>query len=202
MDIRRCGDRALLVEVADTDAVVALHWALRADPPEGTLELVPAARTVLVVFDPAVTDARRLAADLRGRRPVAGRTRAGRLVELPTTYDGLDLAKVADRTALSPAEVVARHQAVTYTVAFCGFAPGFGYLTGTDPRLHLPRRSSPRTRVPAGSVAIAGEFSGVYPRVAPGGWHLLGHTDAQLWAIDRERPALLTPGDRVRFVPS
>jgi 5-oxoprolinase (ATP-hydrolysing) subunit B len=201
MDIRRCGDRALLVEVADTDAVVAVHGALRADPPQGTIELIPAARTILVVFDPAVTDAPRLAADLRGRRPAAGQTRPGRLVELPTTYDGLDLAEVADRTSLSPAEVVARHQAVTYTVAFCGFAPGFGYLTGTDPLLHLPRRSSPRTRVPAGSVAIAGEFSGVYPRVAPGGWHLLGHTDAQLWTLDRERPALLTPGDRVRFVP-
>ena len=201
MDIRRCGDQAVLAELADIDHVLALHRALRDDPPAGVTEMVPAARTLLLAFDPAVTDARRIGADLRGRRPVVTVDVPGRLVELPVVYDGLDLADVAERTGLRVAEVVERHSAVTYTVAFCGFVPGFGYLTGTDQRLHLPRRSSPRTRVPAGAVAIADEFSGIYPRAAPGGWHILGSTDAAMWRLDRDPPALLRPGDRVRFVP-
>jgi KipI family sensor histidine kinase inhibitor len=201
LQTRPCGDQGLLVELDDADRVIGLHRSLRRDPPPGMIESVPAARTVLVIFDKAVTSAQRLADDLAGRR--VARTRAipdpGRLVEVPVVYDGLDLAEVAERTGLSASEVIARHLAPTYAVAFCGFVPGFGYLTGLDPSLRLPRRASPRTRVPAGAVAIADGYSGIYPRSAPGGWHILGHTDALLWALDRDPPALLRPGDRVRF---
>jgi KipI family sensor histidine kinase inhibitor len=122
-------------------------------------------------------------------------------VEIAVRYDGDDLHAVAAETGLAPHHVVEVHASVTYTVAFCGFAPGFAYLTGLDQRLHLPRLSTPRTRVPAGSVAIAAEYAGVYPRSSPGGWRLLGRTDADLFDPDRREPALLTPGTRVRFVP-
>ena len=115
------------------------------------------------------------------------------------TYDGPDLAAVAADTGLTVAEVIARHTAPAYTVGFIGFAPGFAYLIGLDPVLHVPRHASPRTRVPAGSVGIAGEFTGVYPRASPGGWQLLGRTNAALWDLARERPALLEPGVAVRF---
>ncbi|MEV4755838.1 allophanate hydrolase subunit 1 [Micromonospora sp. NPDC049559] len=201
MRTRPCGDQGLLVELPDGERVIALHRSLRADPPPGLVEAVPAARTVLLIFDRTVTDAGRLTDDL-ARREIAAApaTVPGRLVEIPVSYDGLDLAEVALRTGLPEREVVARHLAPTYTVAFCGFVPGFGYLTGVDPRLRLPRRDSPRTRVPAGSVAIADEFTGIYPRPAPGGWHILGRTDAPLWSLDRDPPALLRPGDQVRFV--
>ena len=154
-----------------------------------------------MVFDPARTSARRVR-DALGRVQVGAAAPAGRetTVEIPVRYDGADLAAVAERVGLSLDEVVALHCAPEYTVRFCGFSPGFGYLDGLDPRLHVPRHSSPRTSVPAGSVAVAGEFTGVYPRSSPGGWQLLGRTDAPLWDADRDPPALLTPGARVRFV--
>jgi biotin-dependent carboxylase-like uncharacterized protein len=122
-------------------------------------------------------------------------------VTIPVRYDGADLADVAKATGLSEDEVVSVHTGPNYTVAFTGFAPGFGYLTGLDERLRLPRRDTPRTRVPAGAVAVAGEFTGVYPRPSPGGWHLLGSTTAPLWDPSREAPALLRPGMTVRFEP-
>lgn len=199
---RPCGDRALLVEVDDAEAVIGLHRSLRTDPPAGLIESVPAARTVLLMFDPAATDARRLAVEVAARRVDGGASPAspGKLVEIPVVYDGLDLADVAGMTGLSEREVVARHASASYAVAFCGYAPGFAYLTGLDPLLRLPRRSNPRTRVPVGAVAIADQFSGVYPRSAPGGWHILGHTATPMWRSDRDPPALLRPGDRVRFV--
>jgi len=121
-------------------------------------------------------------------------------VEIVVRYDGADLAEVAAMTGLDPAEVVRAHTSTLWRVAFGGFVPGFGYLVGGDPRLQVPRRESPRTRVPAGSVALAGEFTGVYPRASPGGWQLIGTTDAVLWDPDRSPPAVLTPGTRVRFV--
>jgi KipI family sensor histidine kinase inhibitor len=121
------------------------------------------------------------------------------LVEIPVTYDGADLAEVAELTGLTPAEVAARHAAAEYTVAFCGFSPGFGYLTGGDPALDVPRLATPRTKVPAGSVAIAEAFTGVYPRELPGGWRILGTTTAVLWDLDRDPPGLFVPGTRVRF---
>ena len=109
---------------------------------------------------------------------------------------------MAALTGLTGAEVVRRHAGREWTVAFCGFAPGFAYLTGGDPALRVPRRDTPRTAVPAGSVGLADGFSGAYPRRMPGGWQLIGRTDAVLWDLDRQPPALLPPGTRVRFVPA
>ncbi len=159
------------------------------------VEVVPAARTVLVEGSP-LPDLAALLADLPPAPEAPGRT-----VEVPVAYDGPDLADVAGLAGLPVAEVVRRHAAADYTVAFSGFAPGFGYLTGLPAELHVARRPTPRTAVPAGAVGIAGEFAGVYPRRSPGGWQLLGRTDAVLWDADRDPPALLSPGTRVRFVP-
>jgi KipI family sensor histidine kinase inhibitor len=193
------GDDAVLVEVdASPLAVVP---ALRALP--GVREVVPGARTVLVVFDDGqMADAAALGSAL-AQAPEAELPRAtpGRTVELPVRYDGADLADVAAIAGIAVDEVVARHADGTYTVAFCGFAPGFAYLTGLDPVLQMPRLTQPRASVPAGSVAIAAEYTGVYPGSSPGGWRLLGTTDAPLWDLDRDPPALLVPGTRVRFVP-
>jgi KipI family sensor histidine kinase inhibitor len=127
---------------------------------------------------------------------------AGDEIEIPVTYDGPDLADVTSHTGLSEDEIVAAHTGTPWTVAFGGFAPGFAYLVGGDERLVVPRRESPRTSVPAGSVGLAGEFSGVYPRSSPGGWQLIGRTDAVMFDVDRDPPALLAPGAHVRFVES
>ncbi len=198
--VLRAGSDGLLVEVADLDAALALFAALRADPPAGVRELVPAARTVLVRFDPALTTVADLAADLATRRPGTARGTDGPLVEVPVCYDGADLDEVARLCGLEPADVVRRHTATPWTVAFTGFAPGFAYLSGGDPALDVPRRREPRTSIPAGSVGLAGPFSGVYPRASPGGWQLLGRTGLTMWDLHRDEPALLAPGMRVRFV--
>jgi KipI family sensor histidine kinase inhibitor len=194
-----CGREALLAEVDDLDAALALYAALRTAALPGVVDLVPAARTVLIRLDPAVTSpaaVREATAGLRVDRP----SRAGTgTVEIPVRYDGPDLAEVAERTGLSPDEVVALHTGSRWTVAFAGFAPGFGYLTGGDPRLDVPRRDSPRTRIPAGSVGLAGRFSGVYPSDSPGGWQLIGSTTRRMWDLDRPEPALLVPGVEVVF---
>jgi KipI family sensor histidine kinase inhibitor len=211
------GDDALLVDLPGLDAVRALDDALVARPPAGVVDVVPAARTVLVRFSgPAaaaraaggVAEAAERAAAASGARPEAGargsveaRRAAGAVVELPVRYDGPDLAEVAALTGLTEAEVVRRHAAATYTVAFGGFMPGFAYLTGLDPVLHVPRRATPRERVPAGAVAVAGEYAAVYPASTPGGWRLLGTCDVPLFHVDHDPPALLRPGARVRFVP-
>jgi len=130
------------------------------------------------------------------------RTTSSAPIEVQVRYDGEDLESVATAVGLDVDEVVSLHSAAEYVVAFCGFAPGFGYLRGLDPRLQLPRRATPRTRVPAGSVAIAAEFTAVYPRPSPGGWHLLGSTDRVMFDPDRSPPALFEPGVHVRFVAS
>jgi KipI family sensor histidine kinase inhibitor len=197
------GDAAVLVELADLAEAQRLYASLRADPLPGTLDLVPATRTVLVTVDRSTTGPDEVATALRSRSLAeAPDPAAGGLVELPTRYDGPDLADVAALTGLAENEVVRRHAGAEWTVAFCGFAPGFAYLTGGDPALRVPRRETPRTAVPAGSVGLAGEFSGAYPRRMPGGWQLIGTTDAVLWDLDRDPPALLPPGTRVRFVPA
>jgi KipI family sensor histidine kinase inhibitor len=127
--------------------------------------------------------------------PVDGRAD----VVIDVVYAGADLDEVAELTGLSRRDVIAAHTETPWRVGFAGFAPGFAYLVGGDERLNVPRRSEPRTKVPVGSVGLAGEFSGVYPRESPGGWQLIGRTDADLWDVDREQPALLTPGQWVQF---
>ncbi|WP_366146590.1 allophanate hydrolase subunit 1 [uncultured Pseudokineococcus sp.] len=245
MRLRACGDAALLVDVASptpgpaggrADAlgsVLALHAALRADPPPGAVDLVPAATTVLVRLrpgaDPAPASAHVLGVAARTARPAdgGGPAEAGAVLEVPVVYDGPDLEEAAAALGTDPSGLVARHTARPWTAAFAGFAPGFAYCVQDGPPApgsgpaqggdgagdgpgdgpgadgagwDVPRRASPRTAVPAGSVALAGPFSGVYPRRAPGGWQLVGRTDARLWDADREPPALLPPGARVRFV--
>ena len=199
------GDQALLLEFGSTAQVLAWTDALREADLLGVLDIVPASRTVLLKL-----------ASPRYREPT--RQRLGKLrvdgdevdsstapldrradVVIDVVYDGEDLDEVARLSGLSPAEVVAAHTASPMRVGFGGFAPGFGYLVGGDPRLHVPRRAEPRTRVPAGAVGLAGEFSGIYPRESPGGWQLIGRSDAVLWDIERDPPALLTPGMWVQF---
>jgi KipI family sensor histidine kinase inhibitor len=198
LDVLPYGDRALLVEVADLGAVAAVAAALERTPLPGQRELVPAARTVLVRLDrpPTETDAALLRRLATGPAPL--RTDAPS-VELPVVFDGPDLTEVAELTGRSVPDLVAALGAVEFTVAFSGFAPGFGYLTGLPEELHVPRRATPRTRVPAGSVGLAGPFAGAYPRASPGGWQLVGRTDAVLFDVDRPEPALLRPGVCVRF---
>ncbi|GGL34465.1 allophanate hydrolase subunit 1 [Phycicoccus endophyticus] len=195
------GDRAVLAELADGEEAMALAAAVREAAAPCVGALVPAARTVLVVAadGTAVEEVTRLLGSLRPV-PLDPADEGAELVEVPVRYDGEDLEDVARLTGLSVAEVVAAHTGQTWRVAFGGFAPGFGYLVGEDERLHVPRREESRTRVPAGAVGLAGEYAGVYPRESPGGWQLLGHTDLALWDLDRDPPALLRPGVRVRFV--
>ncbi|WP_100498394.1 5-oxoprolinase subunit B family protein [Geodermatophilus chilensis] len=199
MRVLPSGSTALLVELGGLDDVLGLYAALTAEPLEGVVDVVPAARTVLLVTDPAVTSLAAVEQAVRRTTPRPGRRDGGELVELPVVYDGADLADVATHLGVDPGEVVRRHTATEWTVAFCGFAPGFGYLTPDGEPWDVPRRSSPRTKVPPGSVALAGEFSGVYPRESPGGWQLIGRTDVAVFDVDRDPAALLRPGVRVRF---
>ncbi|MFI5619044.1 allophanate hydrolase subunit 1 [Streptomyces sp. NPDC051567] len=194
------GDEALLIEVGSAAEVAALHAELvrrrEAGELDGVRDIVPAARTVLLdgVRDPVA-----LAAEVAGWEPAPLAEGEGPLVTVPVRYDGPDLAEVARRWAVTEREVAEIVGATVFRVAFCGFAPGFGYLTGLPERLRLPRRATPRTAVPAGSLALAGAYAGVYPRSSPGGWQLIGSTDAVLWDPRREPAALFAPGVRVRF---
>jgi KipI family sensor histidine kinase inhibitor len=199
MRVLPCADSGLLVEVDDLPAVQALHAALADDPPRGVVDLVPAARTLLLQLDPERADPDHVERVVRGTRPGQGSQHDEGLLRVPVVYDGEDLAEVARLTGLTERQVVDEHTAREWTVAFGGFAPGFGYLAGGSQRLEVPRRQESRTRVPAGSVALAGEFSGIYPSPSPGGWQLIGRTELETFRLDREPPALLRPGVRVQF---
>ncbi len=203
--IRDYGDRGLLLEFGDTAEVLAWTETLRAAELPGVVDLVPAAQTVLIILAGAHHQAPtrhhlgRLtpAADAVAESSSLPDGTAD--VVLDVIYDGADLDEVARLTGLTVDEVVAAHTGRPWRVGFCGFAPGFGYLLGGDQRLEVPRRAEPRTKVPVGAVALAGSFSGVYPRESPGGWQLIGRTEAVLWDVDRDEPALLTPGRWVQF---
>lgn len=197
------GERALLVETDALPQVLAVRAALEASRPDGVIDIVPAARTVLVRLDPralTLADARAwAAATAAAAQP--GAAGGGALVALDIVYDGGDLTETAVLLGLSPEALARRHAETEWTVAFTGFAPGFGYLVSDDWPFDVPRLASPRTRVPAGAVGLAGQFSGAYPRETPGGWRLIGTTDARLFDPDASPPALLSPGTRVRFRP-
>ena len=200
MKVRVAGERGLLVEVEDLATVHRLHAALRELDPPGVVELVPAYRTVLIVADPGQAEALDdLAARLPDLELPPAEAVAGETVEIPVRYDGEDLPEVAGLTGLEPEEVVRRHTAPEYTVAFLGFSPGFPYLVGLDPALEVPRRDTPRTSIPAGSVGLAGNQTGIYPTATPGGWQLIGRTEVTLFDPARDPPALLAPGTRLRF---
>jgi KipI family sensor histidine kinase inhibitor len=197
MQLRPVGPAAVLAEVGDATGALALAtWARLHDV--GAEEVVPAAETVL--FD-GVADAAALATALEEWRP-GDPVPTGPLVEVPVDYDGADLDDVATLWRTDVAGVVERHSGREYVAAFCGFAPGFSYLTGLPAPLAVPRLASPRPRVPAGSVGLAGAWCGIYPTSSPGGWRLLGRTSVTLWDVERDPPALLAPGTRVRFVPA
>jgi KipI family sensor histidine kinase inhibitor len=186
------GHHAVLVEVGSAEAAVSLAtWARDRGLAR---DVVPGAETVLL---DGVADRDVLSQTLTGWRPQDAPQ--GPLVEVPVVYDGPDLEDVAARWGCSADEVATRHQATSFVAAFCGFAPGFAYLSGLD--VQTPRLATPRTRVPAGSVALAGSWCGVYPTQSPGGWRIIGRTNAVLWDATRSQPALLAPGTRVRFVP-
>lgn len=199
MQVRRVGEHGLLVECADQAEVSASYALLRSrEALVEAVDIVPAARTVLLdgLSDPMATaeliSPWQATVDGSSGRPV--------LVEIPTVYDGADLGEVARQWGMTKAEVVSTHRDTVFEVAFCGFVPGFGYCTGLPADLGVTRREEPRVAVPAGSVALAAEFTAVYPRESPGGWQLIGRTSIGLWDPDAADPALLAPGVQVRFV--
>jgi KipI family sensor histidine kinase inhibitor len=205
------GSDALIVEVdGDHSDVTSLWRALSVGRPAGVEDVVAGFGSVLVRFSPADPSAAgrtrawvgSVLSDRSDQTTAAGKAAPHpRAHSMPVVYDGEDLDEVAGRCRLSREEVVRRHWGATYTVAFLGFSPGFGYLTGGDPLLRVPRRASPRRQVAVGSVAVADGMSAVYPSPSPGGWQLLGRTDAVLFDALRRPPALLEPGDVVRFHP-
>jgi KipI family sensor histidine kinase inhibitor len=233
LQVLSCGEHAVLVELDGLEEVLTLNDAVRAAVEAsdaafaGVVDIVPAARTLLVVVGdrtnlttvrqalPALAAATaRLTpaipgpaghrdADLPGLPARPGnlsRLAEQHVVEIRVHYDGPDLSEISELIGLTPAEVVVAHTQSPWRVAFAGFSPGFAYLSGGDSRLQVPRRCEPRTSVPAGSVGLAGEFSAIYPRSSPGGWQLLGHIDEIIWDVDRQPPALLQPGSTVQFV--
>lgn len=194
------GDQALLLECGGADEVRAAYAVARRRLETGELsctDVVPAAQTLLL---DGLRDQKAVLEGLANWPVELPDNLEDRLVELPVTYDGPDLESVARQTGLAVVEVVERHRGCEFVVAFCGFAPGFAYLSGLPEELHVPRLEEPRATVPPGSVGLAGAFTGVYPRASPGGWQLIARTDERLWDVDRDPPALLAPGTRVRFV--
>jgi KipI family sensor histidine kinase inhibitor len=204
--MKRVGELAYLLELSVPGAPIAAYRRLAAASLPGVVDLVPGARTLLVVLtdekavDESILREAEVAADVEARDDLAPAGRPLRRHEIAVRYAGEDLDAVAGRTGMSRAQVIALHASVDYRVAFLGFQPGFAYLSGLPAALHLPRLASPRPHVPAGSVAIAGDWSGIYPAKTPGGWNLIGSTDASLFAADHDPPALFAPGDVVRFV--
>ncbi|NQD87620.1 5-oxoprolinase/urea amidolyase family protein [Paenarthrobacter sp. CM16] len=196
--VRPVGTRAVLAELDGLQDVLALQDMLYKSPLPGQVDVLAAAETVMVVGESAAAT-RAISARLMELELTAPEVADSGLVVIDTVYDGDDLADVAELTGLSVDGVIAAHTGQVWTVAFAGFAPGFGYMVGENEALTVPRRSSPRTAVPAGSVALGGRYSAVYPRRSPGGWQLIGRTGARMWDLDRAQPALVRPGDRVQY---
>ncbi|MFP7366412.1 allophanate hydrolase subunit 1 [Corynebacterium callunae] len=213
MDVKFCGDQALIIDLNEADAqavqgtvldaVLSLNSSVLAQELPGVVDTIPAAQTLLVTFDPRQTSLGQLKEQLSGielAQHSAAQAQVQDIIEIPVIYNGPDLEAVAQHTQLSVAEVKKAHGEMLWTAAFGGFAPGFYYLVPQSPLWDIPRLESPRTKIPAGSVAVAGEFSAVYPQQSPGGWQLLGSTPFAMWDIDRAQPSLLKSGDSVRFV--
>ncbi|MFF2841074.1 5-oxoprolinase/urea amidolyase family protein [Paenarthrobacter sp. NPDC057981] len=196
--VRPVGTRAVLAELDSLQDVLALQDMLYKSPLPGQVDVLAAAETVMVVGESA-SATRAIGARLLELELTVPEVTDSGLVVIDTVYDGEDLADVAELTGLSIDGVIAAHTGQIWTVAFAGFAPGFGYMVGENEALTVPRRSSPRTAVPAGSVALGGQYSAVYPRRSPGGWQLIGRTGARMWDLDRPQPALVRPGDRVQY---
>ena len=201
LDIVQMGSHGLLLRT-DTYLPAVLGAAIRDLALDGVADVVPAETTLLVRCDHAAAQqaVQHLLEELVESYDENPSQVDREPIEIPVRYDGEDLAFVAEACSLSEEEVIQRHLGTTYVAAFCGFAPGFAYLSGLDSSLQLPRRNTPRTRVPAGAVAIAATYSAVYPQESPGGWHLIGSTTTKLWDVARQPPALIEPGRQVRFI--
>lgn len=200
-EVRWAGPRALLIQLESLESVLAVHSHLQRHPLRGQVDVLAAAQTVLAVFDSgASARAARTAVAQLDTSPATDSAPLGDPVRIEVVYDGDDLAEVGRLTGLDPDGVIAAHTGQLWTAAFGGFAPGFAYLVGENETLTVPRRTSPRTAVPAGAVALAGNFSAVYPRRSPGGWQLIGRTASRLWDLERDQPALLRPGTAVQYV--
>lgn len=197
--IRDYGDRALLIELGSLDDVIALHRSLALTKAAGVVDLIPAARTLAVTVDPVLLPLSVARTWIEHADPGSVPVTDSEPVNIDVDYSGEDLGHVASVLGITPREVVERHTESTWKIAFTGFAPGFAYLVTDGNPLSVPRRQVPRTAVPAGSVALAGEFSGIYPRQSPGGWQIIGTTRAELWNAHADEPALLAPGGTVRF---
>lgn len=195
-------DTHFLVELSSLEETLALFDSLTDTPLSGIDEIVPAAQTLLIRFQPFQASVRQLAMAITQRPLVSFSQRQCQIIAIPVHYQGEDLGDLADLLGLTVPQVIQCHQESVWKVAFTGFAPGFAYLTSADWKWKIPRRNTPRTRIPAGSVAVAGVFSGVYPQASPGGWQLLGYTEQAMWDLNRASPALLTPGAQVQFVAS
>jgi KipI family sensor histidine kinase inhibitor len=193
------GAHDILVELADLSTTLTLLDQIVAEKWPEITDLVPAARTLMVCFDPLLGDRETLMRRIAALDLTQKSRRSGSELMLPVLYDGEDLGDVAAHLGLTREELITRHTAATYTVAFSGFAPGFAYMTCDDPLFQVPRRASPRVRIPAGAVALGGSFSGIYPTDSPGGWQIIGRTPVKMWDEAREKPALLAPGGQVRF---
>ncbi len=193
------GSNAVLLECADLTDALSVQPLIKTQIEQIT-EIIPGARTLMLrLTEPLSPADRQTLLTLPGQAQSVADQES---VVIEVDYSGPDLEEVSSLTGLSAEEVVAAHTGQLWTVAFCGFAPGFGYLHGEDERLRVPRRSTPRTKVPPGAVGLADEWSGIYPRSGPGGWQLIGRTDAPLWDLDRDPPALLQPGMQIRFESS
>lgn len=200
-EVRWAGPRALLIQLESLESVLAVHSHLQRHPLRGQVDVLAAAQTVLAVFDSgASARAARTAVAQLDTSPATDSAPLGDPVRIAVVYDGDDLAEVGRLTGLDPDGVIAAHTGQLWTAAFGGFAPGFAYLVGENETLTVPRRTSPRSAVPAGAVALAGNFSAVYPRRSPGGWQLIGRTASRLWDLERDQPALLRPGTAVQYV--
>ncbi len=190
----------ILVELTSLKETLAFYEAIKQANIAEIEDIVPAAKTLLIQYVPWLITAKELVAILRNIEIKAIAMRQSHLLTIPVHYQGEDLHEVAELLGTTATEVIRRHTEQTYQVAFTGFAPGFAYLIADKTELYVPRRKTPRTRIPAGSVGLAGEFSGVYPQQSPGGWQLIGTTEIKMWDLSREQPAFLLPGDIVQFV--
>ena len=209
MRISSCGDAAFTVELGTranlllTRSIAGLHTALRRAAPPGFIESVPGLTSLTVLFDPAVTSREALEQEiLRCMSSAAFESRTSREWHIPVCYSGdcaPDLADVANACSIAESEVIAAHTSRSYIVYLLGFSPGFPYLGDVDPRIALPRRTAPRPRVPPGSIAIATQYTAIYPQATAGGWHIIGRTPLTLFDAHANPPALLAPGDTVRF---
>ena len=191
---------SFLIELSSLEETLALYSKLQNLHLNGIKDLIPAAKTILICFNEIKTDFKTLSVLIGTLKLDSGFDRNTQEVIIPIRYDGEDLAQVAELQGLSIADLILKHHQSTWDVAFIGFAPGFAYMSSLDqPFTDIPRLKTPRKKIPSGSLGLAGQYSGIYPKDSPGGWQLIGTTSEKMWDLQRQNPALLRPGMRVHF---